>query len=180
MIRVILGLVVAMLIGLPLVPADSQTIEPFLGNWQGQAVTSADSELLPEDLRVTVAKTASDIQLSWNDLTLPDRQRIEARFVHTDRQGVFEYAPEAGSFLDRMFAAPSSGNPLQGETLLWARMEADALAVYSLTIDDQGGFDLDHYSWSRTEEGLRLRFRQRTQNLGDELVVEGLLTQAGD
>lgn len=180
MIRVIVGLVAAMLIGLPVVTAGSQTIEPIVGSWQGQTVTSADSDFLPEDLHVTVARSASDIHLSWNDLTLPGRQPIEARFVHTDRQGVFEYAPEAGSFLDRMFAAPSSGNPLQGETLLWARTEADALAVYSLTIDEQGGFDLDHYSWSKTEEGLRLQFRQRTQDLGDELVVEGLLTRAGD
>jgi GH43 family beta-xylosidase len=79
-----------------------------------------------------------------------------------------------------MFASPETGNPLEGETLLWARIDTDMLAVYSLTIDENGGFDLGHYSWTKTEDGLLLHYREQTEALGEEIVIEGRLVPEGE
>jgi hypothetical protein len=52
--------------------------------------------------------------------------------------------PGTGSLLSSLFADPAVGNPLEGDTLLWARLQDDALHVYSLAIDPGGGFALEH------------------------------------
>jgi len=68
---------------------------------------------------------------------------------------------------------------LDGETLLWARVDDQTLAVYSMTVDRRGDFNLDHYSWTRTEKGLRLKFSKRTKDLGVETMIEGDLVAEG-
>lgn len=173
----------AIIVSQPSFAADPVAISDFAGRWQGVEVATPIDAITPDDLSVEIAADDGGFQLSWMDLGQlgPDRsdaKTTEARFSRTDRAGVFEYKPESGSFLDRMFASPAAGNPLEGETLLWARIDTDALVVYSLTIDENGGFGLDHYSWTRTEDGLMLHYRQRTHDSGEQLAVEGQLQQA--
>jgi hypothetical protein len=159
-------------------------IDPFVGSWTGDAVETANHEIPTDDLDIKITASGGGFELSWKDFTNADRdgarvKPLHARFTGAGRNGVFEYAPETGSFLDRMFASPDTGNPLDGETLLWARIDADALAVYSLTIDASGGYDLGHYTWTRTEDGLALLYRKRTEDLGEPIMIEGRLAPAG-
>ena len=87
--------------------------------------------------------------------------------------------PAAGSLLSRLFADPALGNPLEGDTLLWARLQDDALHVYSLAIDDRGGFALEHSTGQLTQDGMTTRYVLRLEN--EQIVmVEGRLERAGD
>ena len=163
----------------------ASSIHDFTGRWKGETISSPDDKITPERLSIEIKAAAGGFELFWNDLMRDDgsgwtTKPIEARFIRTDREGVFEYVPETGSFLDRMFASPLSGNPLDGETLLWARIDADMLAVYSLTVGESGRFGLDHYSWTRTEDGLTLRYREQTEQLGEEALIEGKLVPEGE
>ena len=70
------------------------------------------------------------------------------------------------------------GNPLTGDTLLWARLQDAKLHVYSLAIDDDGGFALDHSTGELIEGGLVTRYVLRLEN--DRIVtVEGRLERTG-
>ena len=103
---------------------------------------------------------------------------FDATFAPTDTLGVFAYEPAAGSLLTSLFADPSVGNPLTGDTLLWARLQDAKLHVYSLAIDDRGGFALDHSTGELTADGLVTRYVLRLEN--DRIVtVEGRLERAG-
>ena len=163
--------------------AAASSITPFAGSWTGQAIDTADGSVQAEAISIEISEQRDGFELYWRDLAKDEQghvkaRALQARFVKTNREGVFEVAPKEGSFLDRMFASPEKGNPLDGETLLWARLDAENLAVYSLTIDRDGGFKLDHYTWTRTDEGLDLKFREQSEGLGEALMIEGQLIPA--
>lgn len=164
--------------------AGAASIDTFMGRWDGHRIEIAGDDIPLETISIEIVKQNNGFQLSWKDLARNDEGKpsvkaLKVRFVRSNREDVFELAPESGSFLDRMFASPYKGNPLEGETLLWARIDNATLAVYSLTIDNNGGFNLDHYAWTRTEDGLDLRFREQSEELDKELTIEGQLVQAG-
>jgi hypothetical protein len=46
--------------------------------------------------------------------------------------------------------------------LLWARTAEDGVYVYSLEIDDRGGFLLDRYAYRPDGEGLLVSLLRRT------------------
>lgn len=163
--------------------ADAPSIDAFLGTWTGQDIATPGVDIAPDALDLRVERDAGGFRIAWHDLTKAGEggKLVKARFLPTDRPGVFEYAVESGSFLERMFASPATGNPLEGETLLWARIDVEnpILAVYSMSIDPKGSFDLQHYSWTRTENGLHLTFSHKTQDLDSETRIEGELAAVG-
>lgn len=156
--------------------ADSHSIDAFIGSWKGGDATSDKDVPLPDALSLEIEAAADGFQMSWPDLGgSGSNEVIEARFAPADRAGVYEYEVSSGSLLTRMFASPATGNPLEGETLIWARINDQTLAVYSMNIDQRGGFDLDHYSWTLSKAGLQLVFIKRTEDMGSRVRIEGEL-----
>ncbi|MDH3659755.1 MAG: hypothetical protein OEU92_06965 [Alphaproteobacteria bacterium] len=187
MMRPIFLLVAALLAwpGHTLLAADPSSIETFIGRWKVSEITSAAGDAAPDALSVRIEADADGFRMSWHDLgTSGDgglgSEDVDARFLPSGRAGVFEYAPKSSSLLERMFASPATGNPLDGETLLWARIDGPVLAVYSMKIDPKGGFGLDHYSWTRIEDRLHLSFSKRTEDLGSATVIQGQLVKEGE
>ena len=168
--------------------ADQVTIQDFFGRWRGTEVKVDAAEqapkLAPSDLDMTIAGEDGGFRIRAlalgreQDGALVGRP-LEATFTPTDVPGVFAFAPAAGSLLSSLFADPTVGNPLEGDTLLWARLQDDSLHVYSLAIDPGGGFALEHSIGRLTEDGLLARYELRSEN--DRVArVEGRLERAGD
>jgi hypothetical protein len=163
-------------------------ITNFLGEWRGVEVNveAADPapKVAPADLDLTITQQNSGFRVRAMGLrrepdgTVVPRQ-IEATFAPTATPGVFAFEPEAGGLLSRLFADPSLGNPLKGETLLWARVAGDALHLYSLAIDPKGGFALGQSIGELSADGMMTRYELRLEN--DRIVtVEGRLERAGN
>ena len=170
--------------GLVVMAADQPSIEAFVGSWKGQEAPSGTDTLPQDALRLEIQRDADGFRISWIDLSVSSERNlgvdsIDVRFSPTDRVGVYEYAPKPGSLLTRMFASPTTGNPLKGETLLWARIDGLTLAVHSMKVDLNGDFELDHYSWTRVGDGLQLSYSKRTEDIGAEMVLEGELVAEG-
>jgi hypothetical protein len=167
--------------------ADAE-IEKFFGQWRGVEVNveSADPapKLAPADLDMTITEENSGFRVRALGLSRePDGslvpRPIEAIFAPTEIPGVFAFEPDAGGLLSRLFADPSVGNPLQGETLLWARVAADTLHLYSLAIDPRGGYALGQSIAELSADGMVTRYELRLEN--DHIVtVEGRLERAGN
>ena len=166
--------------------ADQVTLEDFLGEWRGAEVSIDAPEqvpkLAPSDLDMTITETSGGFQIRALGLgrepggTLTARP-FEASFAPTDVPGVFAFDPGTRSLVSSLFADPAVGNPLQGDTLLWARLQDDTLHVYSLAIDPAGGFALEHSTGRLTDDGMAARYELRSQN--DRIaVVEGRLERA--
>ncbi len=167
--------------------ANDTRIDDFYGNWQGVElqVTGADGVMAPtaKDLNVELRRADAGFEMSWIAFEreaggVLKRHKFEASFTPTDRPGVFAFNPGKPSLLSRLFADPATGNPLKGETLLWARLEGGTLTVYSLAIDHHGGFDLDRYARTLTDGGMTVRYTHRIEN-DLMLTIEGRLEKAG-
>jgi hypothetical protein len=176
--------------GLLLAPgaAGAAEIDDFFGDWRGVEVSIDEAgqslELTAADLDMAIAGQDGGFRIrSFGLAREPEGalvlRPIEAIFAPTGTPGVFAYEPAAGSLLSRLFADPALGNPLEGDTLLWARLQDDALHVYSLAIDDRGGLALEHATGQLTQDGMTTRYVLRLEN--EQIVmVEGRLERAGD
>jgi hypothetical protein len=177
-----------LLVGSCAASAAAAAIEDFFGEWRGVEVSVDGAEqapkLSPSDLDMAITKEDEGFRIRAlalgrePDGTLVARP-IDAAFAPTAVPGVFAFAPGTGSLLSRLFADPAVGNPLKGDTLLWARLQDDTLHVYSLAIDPGGGFALEHSTGQLIEDGMATRYELRSQN--DRIVtVEGRLERTGD
>lgn len=181
--RLLLALALGLLVPASAAPALAADLSAFRGEWQGTAVDADGLDLKPDDLDVALAPTGSGgFTLRWTEIGLQEatveRRTVEAAFRPTDRADVFAFESDGRSLLGRLFASPETGNPLQGETLLWARIEAETLVVYSLSLDSAGGFRLERTA--RTLDGAGMSLRQTIRTAPDEeLVIEGRLQPAG-
>ena len=161
--------------------------EGFFGNWQGATLTaSGGSEALafsPDDLNVQIEPDGEGFEMHWMSLTRGDsgqlvRQPVEARFTATDRPGVFAFNPKNSSLLLGLFGDPATNNPLQGEPLLWARVEDETLSVYGLVIGSDGSFDLYQHVRTLTDDGMAAVHSHRTEH-EPAVVIEGRLERDG-
>ena len=100
-------------------------------------------------------------------------------FSSAGRPNVYAGAAKAGwSVMGAMFGDDGPVNPLKGGTLYWARVDGDALYVYSLAIDDHGAFALDRYAYHPEQGGLAVAMVRRTAS-GSEAPQEQKLVRIG-
>jgi hypothetical protein len=168
--------------------ATAAGVEDFFGDWRGVELSIDGAENLPDlapaDLDMAIADHGDGFRIEAVALArdaegVLEPRRFEAAFAPTGTPGVFAFEPGGGSLLTSLFADPAEGNPLKGDTLLWARLVDDALHVYSLAIDDQGGFALEHSTARLTPTGMDMRYLLRLEN--ERIVtIEGHLARAGD
>jgi hypothetical protein len=176
------------LLGSGAASAAEVAIEDFLGEWRGLELKVDGAEqapkLSPSDLDMAITDEDGGFRIRAlalgrePDGTLAARP-IDATFAPTETPGVFAFDPGNRSLLSSLFADPAVGNPLEGDTLLWARLQDDTLHVYSLAIDPGGGYALEHSTGRLTEDGMATRYELRSEN--DRIVaVEGRLARVGD
>jgi hypothetical protein len=166
--------------------AEDPTIADFDGAWQGTELqVSGDAQSLalePGDLDVRIDTGAGGIRISWTGLARQAggdlaRHKFDARFDLTDRPGVYAFEPGETSFFG-LFADPATGNPLEGETLLWGRLAGSTLTVYSLSITFDGGFDLDRYARTLGDGGIEVHYTHRMEN-NRVVTIDGRLAPKG-
>ena len=161
--------------------------ESFYGDWQGEELTveegSTALNVTAKDLSVRIELDDGGFRMSWTALSREGsdgtlaRDPVEARFEPTDRPGVFAFDSEQSSLLLGLFGDPSTSNPLEGEPLLWARLDGETLSVYGLTVNADGGFDLYQHVRALTNDGMTARYTHRTEH--EAVILNGRLVRSG-
>jgi hypothetical protein len=162
--------VLGVLLSVPaLSPLFAAPIDPFTGDWRGVVLdTQASEHFEPADLDLKVSRNGDGFSLRWTAfegiLDREDfvRESFRARFAPSGRTGVYAYDDRQQSLLSRMFASPETGNPLEGETLLWGRIEEQTLVAYALHLKDDGEFELHRVEVTREGEELAVERSIRT------------------
>jgi hypothetical protein len=160
---------------------NAASIADFAGTWRGIEVAEVGGDsppaVTPAGLDLTVAPEQSGFRLSWRR---PDGERVEATLAPTDRPGVFDVQPSTNPLLG-LFFSPATGNPLEGETLLWSRLEGRTLVLYSLQLDQGGGFQLHRAAWTLQDDGrhLALDYSRLAEGPTKATVVARLERAAG-
>jgi hypothetical protein len=119
-------------------PACAEALpEEFLGKFQG-AITG-DVGDLEGNFNLVSQAGRSGFLMSWP----PNRS---AAFEVSDKPGIFH--------------ADFHGRLIEGTPAFWARLEGRKLIVYSMQIDEHGGYDLYSYIYEPVDGGLDLTVRQ--------------------
>ncbi len=90
--------------------------------------------------------------------------RIAVDFEPADRPGVFRDS--------------DASKPMTGETVYWARLDSGGLVVYSMQLDEHGGYNIASYIYAPAGEGLDLIIR-RIKVGGDPVEFSGKLERYG-
>lgn len=159
---------VALLLSLGIPPvAAAGVLDDLRGRWGTAAGGSTVMEWSTSD---------GGFALAW---TPKDGAPTTVRFAPAGRPNVYAGSAKGGwSMMGAVFGDDDPVNPLNGGTLYWARTADDALYVYSLAIDDKGGFVLDRYAAHPRQDALAVTMTRRTAG-GGEAPQEQKLVRIG-
>lgn len=134
-------------------------IDRFIGRYHGSAdIVNADGSASPRDMSVTIAETETGFSVKWTTITYKSRGRLkeatyDVNFVPTDRPGVF-----AAAMKRNLFGHETQLDPMKGEPYVWSRIVDDTLTVFSLFVNDAGGYELQQFDRTLANGGLKLEF----------------------
>lgn len=142
--------------GLIAAPAAAQSIpKEFVGSFRGSLIGSAGE--IEGDFTLVSSASREGFELEWTS-------DVSATFNVSDRKNVFR--------------ARDRGRLLEGAPTFWARMEAGNLLVYSMRIDEHGGYDIRTYIYEPVENGLNLTIRHLRAG-SEPLVANARLDRYG-
>ena len=148
-------------------------IDRFVGEYSGSAdVETYDGQIHPRDMSVSIkADKGGKFAVAWTSTTYRDgkgkTKSYEIGFVPTEREGVFSAA-----MTRNVFGHAVQLNPMAGEPFVWARIAGDTLTVFSLFIDDDGGYEIQQFDRTLADDGLSLTFSR----LRDGVPLKGVDT----
>jgi len=141
-------------------PAYAGDIARFAGDYTGSAeIVSSDGVRSQRDMSVAISETRDGFTVQWASTTYkPDGRTKEKSysigFVPSDRDGIYSAAMERN-----VFGHAVQLDPMKGEPFVWGRIVGDTLTVYSLFVDDEGGYEMQQYDRTLATGGLMLDFK---------------------
>ena len=141
--------------------------ERFTGNYSGSAQIESDGATSRRDMSVIIKTTDDGFQVKWKSISHKTDGRIKEKeytigFLPTRRDGIYSSAMGVN-----LFGNPVPLDPMKGDPYVWGRISGDTLTVFSLLIDNNGGYEMQEYNRTLTEGGLNLEY-ERIRN-GEKL-----------
>lgn len=133
-------------------------ISDFVGSYTGKAEIQSEGEVHKRDLSVMIEETDQGFRVDWTTVTYRADGRIKSaeysiNFVPSDREDVFSAAMKKN-----MFGHEVQLDPMKGEPYVWARIMDDTMTVFSLFVDNEGGYEIQEFNRTLAKGGLDLDF----------------------
>jgi len=185
--RAIASLVLLWIIvsGWPVAAAQNRPIEDFYGEYVGKSiagslsVTGEEAEILPRHLNVSIQPHGDGFTLVWLTITTRPGGETKAKSHLVD----FRPTSRPGQYVSAMRRDVSGAlvplDPMSGEPYTWARIAGDTLTVHAMLVTEDGGYEVQVYDRTLTDDGMDLRF-QRLQDGVLMKEIEGKLTRVQD
>ena len=177
-LRLVMALALAaVLIGAKGPGARAQTIKNFEGHFVGKAVTHVNrsrslNTIRNRDLDVTIkAAAGGGFTIEWTT-TISRYRWFKAKRRKRTNTVTFVPTGKAGQW-----RAATSGDPLTGKPLMWARVAEKTLYIYVVALGDDGGLVTATYKRTLSGPNMFLMFRSTRDGRG-ALLVTGWLSRA--
>lgn len=134
-------------------------ISDFVGKYVGSAeVVSVDGATSMRDMSVTIEEDKDGFTVDWTTVTHKAHGRLKESsysisFLPSERQGIYSAA-----MTRNVFGHAVQLDPMKGEPYVWGRIVGDTLTVYSLFVDDDGGYEMQQFDRTLADGGLMLEF----------------------
>lgn len=150
-------------------------IDPFVGSYVGGAEYVYQGATQQRDMSATVLATDDNgFSVSWTSVSYKEDGRKKEKtytvdFARSGRPHIYGAATKTN-----VFGKKVPLNPLAGEPYVWARISGDTLTVFSLFINEAGGYEMQEYHRTLADGGLDLLFRSVSPQ-GPDKVIEAFL-----
>lgn len=151
------GMLVSLI--LSIAPAGASEIDPFVGDYIGSAtLVDAAGEETPRDMSVSIHETSDGFNVSWVTTTYKQDGRVKEQKFSVDFQPSGRADVFSAAMKRNVFGHEVPLDPMKGEPFVWGRIEGSTLTVFSLFIDETGGYELQQYDRTLADGGLDLSF----------------------
>jgi hypothetical protein len=153
-------------------------ISRFVGVYVGSAeVVEADGTTRKRDMSVSIEETRTGFRVKWTSVTHKGDGRskeksYEVNFRPSERPGIF-----AAAMTQSVFGHAVPLDPMKGEPYVWGRIEGDTLTVFSLFVDDTGGYEMQQFDRTLAPGGLKLEFSNLRNGKAQKTVSSFLRKQ---
>jgi hypothetical protein len=164
--RVISAIVVLLM--LLTLPAHASPISRFVGEYTGSAsLVSTDGSKPHRNMNVVISESKKEFTVQWTSTTIKPDGRVKEKsysinFTPSDRDGIYAAAME-----QNLFGQSVQLDPMKGEPYVWGRISGDTLSVFSLFVNEEGGYEMQQYDRTLADGGLQLDFSLSSN--GEEL-----------
>jgi len=150
----------------PVAAQDGDPVGPFVGTYVGTAEVFGPDGTLEErrDMDIVVVdEPRGGFTIRWINVTLVDGRRDvpgverrldEVRFMEGESPGRF-VEEVRGSLFERRRAV----EPLEGDPIVWARIDGDSLGIFNFVLRDDGAYALQTYERILTDVGMDIVYR---------------------
>jgi hypothetical protein len=176
-----MGTVLALAILFSPAAARADTIDPFVGKFSGESTQISGKDQSKRDLTVEISKSpdGKGFLIAWQTVIHKASGKDEeqppdkVRFVPTRRDNIFSAASRQDMFGKQVPIDPISGK----DPYYWARISGKTLSVFNIIINDDGGYEMQVYHRTLTEDGMKVEF-QRIRDGVPQRTVSGVLKRA--
>jgi hypothetical protein len=183
MIRIAVLVAVALLVLPATASAQKRTlsISHFFGEFSGGGVAENEDSLY-------FAVTARDFDVVIGPAPAPNQGGFKVSWTSVIRGGGTVKKPKVrkkstsrtfiASARPGVFVGRTSGDPLSGKEMSWARIKENNLIVYLMVIDKEGAYQLQRYERKLSGTGMELTFTRLKD--GEKVrTVKGRLIKTG-
>ena len=158
--------------------AAAQSIDPFVGRFVGESTQVSGTDKSKRDLTVEISKSpdGKGFLVTWKTVIHKASGKDEeqpadkVRFVPTRRDNIYSAASRQDMFGKQVPIDPISGK----DPYYWARISGKTLSVYNIIINDDGGYEMQVYHRTVTDDGMKVEF-QRIRDGVPQRTVTGIL-----
>ncbi len=160
---------------------EDPNVAPLMGEFIGiaNAVDIDTGEVEERDLTIELKPySRGGLTVEWETIIKVDGRRDVPGVKRRHSRLILEPADRGPYYIEVPQASPfrkkKEVDPLGGDAVRWGTADGSTLKVYSVTVRDDGHFELEIYSRTRTETGIGITF----QRLVDGEVVRRVTGRA--
>ncbi len=173
-------LVVAALVAFPTAASarnKALSIAHFYGTFSGGGVAENEDSLYfavtARDFDVVIGPAGNGFKVTWTSVIRGGGDVIKPKVRKKSTSRTFVKGARPG-----MYNGVSSGDPLSGKEMSWARIKETSLVVYLMVIDKTGAYQLQRYDRKLVGTGMELTFTRLKD--GEKVrTVKGRLVKTG-
>jgi hypothetical protein len=157
--------------------AETRPIDDFFGRFVGMGIADKgdadDFEMSYRDLVVDITSEADGFKIVWTTVFFSTAfgSDIESK----EKSAALTFV---GSTSPNRFDEAGSDEPNYGAPVTWAAIIDDSLIITTLTIKDNGEYDLTSYERRLTDDGMKLVFKRFTNGAITRRVRADLVREA--
>jgi hypothetical protein len=154
--------------------ARAGAIDAFVGSYEGTAEFEFNNKIERRDMSTTIEAGDDGFIVGWTSVSYRSDGRTKTKsytieFSPSERDHIYKSAMKKN-----LFGKATPLDPLRGEPFVWARFEGETLSVFSLFINEVGGYEVQEFHRSLAPGGLDLVF-QRVHNGERQKEIRTLL-----